>query len=127
MNVLLVEDSSLIQDRLVVLLAELKEITIIGQAHDVPEAIAAIQQSKPDIMVLDICIPGGSGFDVLEYIKKNHLAIKVAILTNYPYPQYRQRCQELGADFFFDKSVDFDKMVTIMKQFAAKEVKHELN
>jgi len=44
-------------------------------------------------------------------LKREKPAPAVIILTNYPYPQYRQKCLEAGADFFFVKSTEFDQIV----------------
>ncbi len=38
------------------------------------------------------------------------------MLTNYPYPQYRKKCMDAGADFFFDKSTEFHKVIDVLKQ-----------
>ncbi|GAI28344.1 unnamed protein product, partial [marine sediment metagenome] len=57
----------------------------------------------------------GNGIKVLEAIKKNLQSPKVIIFTNYPYPQYRKRYMDAGADFFFDKSTEFEKLVDTVK------------
>ena len=61
-------------------------------------------------------MPGGSGIDVLREIKQNNQTPLVIVLTNYPYPQYRRKCMDAGADFFFDKSTEFDKVTEVLKQ-----------
>jgi len=67
-------------------------------------------------VILDIRMPGGSGIDVLEDIKKINAAPIVIILTNYPYPQYRKKCMAAGADYFFDKSSEFEKVTEVLKK-----------
>ena len=61
-------------------------------------------------------MPGGSGIGILEHIKKTRASNKVIIFTNYPYPQYRQRCMESGADFFFDKHTEFNDLFKVVKR-----------
>ena len=61
-------------------------------------------------------MPGGSGIDVLQEMKKNNQTPLVIVLTNYPYPQYRRKYIEAGADFFFDKSTEFDRVGEVSKQ-----------
>jgi len=61
-------------------------------------------------------MPGGSGIDVLRSIKKDRPAPIVMMLTNYPYPQYRKRCMDVGADCFFDKSSEFNMVTDALKQ-----------
>jgi DNA-binding NarL/FixJ family response regulator len=99
------------------MLDELAGVEIVGQAENVAEAISAIGNLKPDVVILDIRMPGGSGIDVLENIKQNDSALLVIILTNYPYPGYRQKCLQAGADFFLDKSTEFDQIPELFERF----------
>jgi DNA-binding NarL/FixJ family response regulator len=89
----------------------------VGQAEDVATAISAIGRLRPDVVILDIRMPGGSGIDVLRQIKRDGIGPMVIILTNYPYPGYRQRCLQAGADFFLDKSVEFDQIPALVERF----------
>ena len=117
MKVFIADDSELVRERLKAMLSELTEIEIIGQAQDGIEATSSIRKLKPDVVILDIRMPGGSGIQVLQNIKKDKQAPIVIILTNYPYPQYRKKCMEVGADFFFDKSTEFEKIPEVLKRF----------
>ena len=116
MKVFLVDDSLVIRQRLKRLLAELEEVQVIGEAGEVQQATDAILEQKPDVVLLDIHLFNGNGIDVLRRLKKEKPAPAVIILTNYPYPQYRQKCIEAGADFFFVKSTEFDQVVPALKQ-----------
>jgi len=53
---------------------------------------------------------------VLKTIKKGNSAPMTIILTNYPYDQYRKKCMEAGADFFFDKTTEFDRLTELFKK-----------
>ena len=116
MKVFIVDDSSVLRERVVEMLSDLPEIEIIGQAQNVPDALRAINELNPDVVILDIRIPGGSGLDILQDIKKEKKAPMVIMLTNYPYPQYRKKCLGLGADYFFDKSTEFGKVTELFKR-----------
>ena len=116
MKVFIVDDSELMVERLKTMLLELQGLEIVGEARDALEATKSILELKPDAVVLDIRMPGGNGIDVLRNIKGNNPAPVVIMLTNYPYPQYRRKCMDAGADFFFDKSSEFDKVTTVLKQ-----------
>ena len=63
-------------------------------------------------------MPDGNGIEVLKSIKNSNSKIKVIILTNYPFPQYKKICMEFGADYFFDKSNDFNKIIDIVKEIS---------
>lgn len=115
MKVLIADDSEVVCERLTATLSEIAGIEIIGKAGDTPEAIDSIHQLHPDAVILDIRMPGGSGIEVLKSIKKTNASPVIIVLTNYPYPQYRKTCMTLGADFFFDKSTEFEKVAQALK------------
>jgi DNA-binding NarL/FixJ family response regulator len=116
MKVFLVDDSLVIRQRLKRMLAEVQEVQVVGEAGEVQEAKDGILERKPDVVLLDIHLFNGSGIDVLQSLKKNKPAPAVIVLTNYPYPQYRQKCLDAGADFFFVKSTEFDQVVPALRQ-----------
>lgn len=97
------------------LLSELDEAVVVGQAANSKEALESIRRLRPEVVILDIQMPGGSGLSVLEAVKQESEAPVVIMLTNHAYPQYRKKCAELGADFFLDKSQDFDHLHWILK------------
>ena len=115
-KIFIVDDSPIILDRLKAMISEIPETEIIGEAGDAPEAIRAIQKLNPDMVVLDIKMPGGNGMDVLKNIKKNKSESVVVMLTNYHYPQYKRKCMDLGADFFLMKSTEFEMITDIIKK-----------
>lgn len=116
MKVFIADDSAPVRERLKNMLSELEGVEVIGQAQDAVEATKSILELKPDVAILDIRMPGGSGIDTLRNIKRVTPAPRVIMLTNYPYPQYRKRCMDAGADFFFDKSSEFHKVIEVLKQ-----------
>jgi DNA-binding NarL/FixJ family response regulator len=118
--VFLADDSALIRERLQALLAEITGVAVIGQADDGLVAVNSVRELKPDVVVLDINMPGKNGMDVLRELKKFEPAPCVIILTSHPNPQYRERCLDRGADHFLDKSTDFDRLPGIIKQLVRK-------
>ena len=116
MKVFIVDDSRAFRKELINLLSKLKEVEIVGQAQDSVKAMEAIQRLKPDAVILGLPIPGGNGIRLVKNIKKDKLAPIVIILTNYPYRQYRKKYMDAGADFFFDKSTEFEKVIEVFKK-----------
>jgi len=116
MKVFIADDSPILRERLKTMLSDFPEVEISGQAKDTPEAIKSIKELKPDVVILDIRMPGGSGIEVLQSIKKDRPDIKVIVFTNYPYPQYRKKCMDLGADFFFAKATESEKLPKVIEQ-----------
>ncbi len=115
-RVFIVDDSAFIRARLITMLCSFEEIEIIGQTEDASVASESIRKLKPDVVILDIRLKGGSGIDVLLNIKEDKLAPITIMLSNYPHPQYRERVKSAGADFFFDKSSEFEKIIDVVKQ-----------
>jgi len=123
MKVFIVDDSKIVRDRLVILVSDLKKIEVIGQAKSTRQAIVAIRKLKPDVVILDIRMRDGNGIEVLANIKKNKSSPVIIMLTNYPYPQYRKKCLDAGADFFFDKSTEFERVIEVCQDLIAKPLK----
>ena len=122
MKVLIVDDSAIVRQRLKTMISEITELKNISQAKNSLEAISSFQEVYPDVVILDIHMPGGSGIDVLQKIKKSNQPPLVIVLTNYPYPQYRKKCLDAGANFFFDKSTEFDKVTEVLKQWGSESI-----
>ena len=120
-KVFITDDSLIVREHLVTLLDELAGVEIVGQAGNVAEAISGIRSLRPDVVILDIRLPDGSGIDVLQNVKQDQPAPVVIILTNYPYPGYRKRCLSAGADFFLDKSTEFDQLPRLFEQLKQEE------
>ena len=72
--------------------------------------------AKLDVVILDIRMPGGNGLDVLRRMKLEKNAPKVIVLTNYSLPEYKEAAMKLGADYFFDKSTEFEKVRMVLKK-----------
>jgi DNA-binding NarL/FixJ family response regulator len=120
MKVFIADDSLVLRERLEEMLSELPGVEIMGYAQDVPGALTSIKTLQPDVVILDIRMPGGSGVDVLQDIKRDRQTPVIIVLTNYPYPQYRKKCMDLGADFFFDKSTEFEKVTAVFKELTGE-------
>ena len=116
MHVFLVDDSSIIRERLKRMLAVVAEVEVIGEAEGVPAALDAILEQKPDVVLLAIPFSNGSGLDMLQSLKKAKPAPAVMILADDPPPLVRQKYLETGADCFFDKPTEFDQVLPALKQ-----------
>jgi len=116
LNVFICDDSATVRERLVAMALDLPEVDVVGQAEDAPGSLSAIQQTRPHVVILDIRMPGGNGIKVLREVKKMIPAPTVIMLTNFAYVQYRKECEGAGADFFFDKSTEFDKLPQALEQ-----------
>ncbi len=116
MRVFITDDSKVVVERMTDLLKDVDGVEVVGQADNALDAVLSIRQTNPDAVILDLQMPGGSGLDVLRAIRRGHPGLKVLICTNFPYPQYRDQCIAAGANYFLDKSAEFDKIPVIFRQ-----------
>lgn len=121
MKVFIADDSKVLRDHLSEMLSDIEGIEIIGEAINTSDAIQNISKKLPDIAIVDIKMPGKGGLHVLERIKHSHPDVTTIIFTNYPYHQYREKAYESGADYFFDKSGEMDKMLATLKLLRDRE------
>ena len=110
LEVFVVEDSPLIRERLLELLAPVEGARTVGWAERADEAIRAILERRPQAVVLDVQLAQGSGIDVLRALHEQAPCIDVYMLTNFASPQYRRQCERLGARGFYDKSTEFERV-----------------
>lgn len=116
MKVLVVDDSRMFRVRLVNLLSTIEGVEDIAEAENGRKAMKLYQADRHQLLILDIRMRNDNGIEVLREVKKEPDAPKVIMLTNFPYPQYRRICMEEGADFFLDKSTEFDEITEIIKE-----------
>lgn len=123
MRILIADDSAVVRERLIGLLTDLRGVEVVGQAEDAIEARNLAAKLKPDVAILDLRMPKGSGADVLCDIKKLDPTAKVIMLTNYPHPENRKKCMDGGADYFLDKSTEFQKLAAVLMEMFPQPVK----
>lgn len=120
MRAIIADDSDIFRVRLISLLQEISGFCIESETVNAPETIQTVKMKEPDLLLLDIQMPGGSGIDVLKELKKaNKLPKTVVILTNYPYPQYKERCLSEGAHYFLDKTNEVEEIIKIIENLMA--------
>lgn len=107
LTVLLVDDNTEFIKRMKCLLMELKQIEELKVAMDYEEARKMLTSQTPDLVLLDIHLPGKNGIDLLKYIKRLDKPCRVMMVSNQADEYYRDLCLKEGADYFFDKTKDF--------------------
>ena len=122
MKVFVVDDSPLIRERLKELLDEIPGIKLIGQAGQCLGASEAVLAAKPDVLILDIQFRDGSGINILKKLKFSETPLVKIMLTAFPNSLYRQRCLEAGADYFLDKTMDFNRLAEVISDLAQKQI-----
>jgi len=121
LRVYIVEDSPIIQRALASLVVE-AGAKVSGYSGDARTAIADVLALEPDLILIDIRLESGSGFDVLRALQAHGnlapAALKV-VLTNYANAEYRTLCTRLGADRFFDKSLEMSEATALIRALAS--------
>lgn len=123
MKVVIADDSRVVVERLSDLLSDVPGVELVGHAGDAAGALSCIRQRNPDLVILDLQMPGGNGLDILRAIRPERPTLCVLICTNYPYPQYKKECLAAGANYFLDKSTEFEKIPAILGEVARNIVK----
>ena len=75
----------------------------VEEAVDGPEALEKVKAFPPELVFMDIRLPGESGLELTKTIKRTHPEIRVVILTDYNFPEYREAALDSGADDFVVK------------------------
>jgi len=109
----------MVRERLEALLAQVPGTEIVGRAAGASAAIRDILAKRPDLVVLDVQLAEGSGFDVLRELHARAPELPVVMLTNYSADPYRQIAERFGARAFFDKSKEFERVRDVIAAGAA--------
>ena len=119
MQIFIVDDSPLVRSRLVEMLDQVPGAQVAGEAADAAAAIEQILAYHPDLVLCDLNLGEGSGFDVLRAVRPQAPQIEFYMLSNFSADPYRQLAGRLGAREFFDKSKEFERMRGVIAQRAA--------
>jgi len=107
---ILVEDNPAIRESLLAAMDELPALDVVATAETANQAARALEtyNDRWDLAVVDLFLKQGSGLSVLRACQQRPPSRHVLVLTNYPTPDIRRRCLELGADAVFDKSTELE-------------------
>ena len=122
MRAFIVDDSAIVRLRLAEMLVADADVTVVGQASTVAAALHEIPRLQPECVLLDIQLPDGDGISVLKAVKRMTPSPAVVMFTNYTDDYYRQRCEIAGADFFLDKSKQFDEIPRLLRTLVHTKV-----
>jgi len=114
LRVYLVEDSAIVRERLETMVTAIAGARTVGSASRADDAIRGILAERPDVVVLDMKLEQGSGFDVLRAVHDADPSIDVYMLSNFAAEPYRRLAEKLGAREFFDKSNEIERVREVL-------------
>jgi DNA-binding NarL/FixJ family response regulator len=120
LRVYIVEDSAILLN-LLVAVVESADAEVVGTSDNAERAIRELPGLKADLILLDIALRSGTGFDVLRALQScgNAAPVSRVVLTNYTTTEYRRNSFRLGATHFFDKSSECSHAIALITKLAA--------
>lgn len=108
-TIVIAEDHALFRSGLKQLLSIQDDISIVGETGNGIEAVDLAIELQPDILLLDISLPGRDGLEVIPLVKKNSPKTKILIISMHGMPEYIRSAFKLGADGYLLKTADSDE------------------
>ncbi len=114
-RIVLADDHSVLRSGLKLLLNAQDDLTVVGEATNGQEAIAAVRQHAPDLLLLDITMPKTDGLQVLQQIKRAYSNVRVLVLTMHEEEGYLRRALEMGAAGYCPKSAADAELISAIR------------
>lgn len=116
LTIYIVEDSTPVRERLIETVREIPNTRVVGEAEAISDALEGVRSSQPRVLIVDIQLRGGSGIRLLKQMRAAGMRRPelVIVVTNYPTDDYRKASHDHGADHFFDKASEFDKVRDVL-------------
>jgi DNA-binding NarL/FixJ family response regulator len=117
-SVLLVDDHPVVVEGLRKVLATAGDIDVTGEAHDAASAIEKARSLRPDVILLDLRMPGASGVHATRRLRDQGVTSAVIILTSYGDQNYVREALEAGADSYLLKSTSSEQLIAAIRNGA---------
>jgi DNA-binding NarL/FixJ family response regulator len=121
LRILLVDDHEVVRVGVRALIDRQPGMEVVGEARTVHEALHQTSQLLPDVVVLDIRLPGGSGLDACRQIKASHPEIRIIILTSFPDDEVLYDAIASGADGYVLKQIGSDDLIQALERVGRGE------
>jgi DNA-binding NarL/FixJ family response regulator len=121
-RVLIVDDHPLLRKGVGQLIDQEKDLAVVGEAEDAHKAITAIEDTKPDIALIDITLNGTSGIELLKNVKSRFPKLKMLVLSMHDESVYAHRALRAGASGYIMKQEGAEKVLTALRKVLRGEV-----
>jgi two-component system invasion response regulator UvrY len=112
----IVDDHSIVRSGLIKILKDRPDMQIVCEANGYDQLIGQLQQIRPDVVVLDISMPGRNGLEVLKELKQDYPGIRTLVLSMYPEERFSVRAIKAGASGYITKESATEQLVTAIRQ-----------
>jgi DNA-binding NarL/FixJ family response regulator len=120
---LIVEDNPSFRVSLREILAARFPQMAVNEVGSGEEALERIESLRPDLMFVDIRLPGQNGLELTKQVRKDDTEVVIVILTNYDLPEFREAAYQYGADYFFSKSTStMEEILTAVEATLRRKV-----
>jgi DNA-binding NarL/FixJ family response regulator len=117
-SLVIADDHPLILAGIAALIEGEPELELLGQAVDTGQAVAQYERLRPDVLLIDLNMPGGGGLEAIARIRARHPGARIVILTTYEGDEDVHRALEAGASAYLLKHSGFDEIVHCVRQVA---------
>lgn len=121
-RILIVDDHPLLRKGVSQLINNEKDLMVVGEAEDAHKALTAIENSKPDVALIDISLGGTSGIELLKNIKVRFPKLQVLVLSMHDESVYAHRALRAGASGYIMKQEGTEKVLTALRKILNGEV-----
>ena len=121
-RVVLADDHRLVLDAVQAMLEDDGDFDVVAVAESARQLLAQVAQKAPDVVVLDVAMPGTDGFACLRAIREKHPRVKVVMLSGHDEPRIAQRALRLGASAYVRKQVDPRDLASVLRQAVEETV-----
>jgi DNA-binding NarL/FixJ family response regulator len=120
-TVLVIDDHAIVREGLKRAMTQDPQVKIVGEAASKREAFAQIAHHNPDVIVVDLHLPDGSGLDIIRWARSNSKKIGIVVLTMSDLPEYIVASLDAGASAFVEKS---HRLAKLLQQYTIRIKRH---
>ncbi|AOI88511.1 response regulator transcription factor [Burkholderia pseudomultivorans] len=124
LRVFLVDHAAPVRRRIALLVGAIRGVVVVGEAEDGQGAWAHIHDSRAEVVIVDLRLADGSGLELIGMLSKAMPRIVTIVLTNHSAPAFREACATAGADYFFDKTAEFDAACRVIESLVHARMHH---
>jgi DNA-binding NarL/FixJ family response regulator len=121
-RVLIVDDHPVTRIGLTELINAEPDLEVCGAAADMAEALQQIENNLPNVAIVDLSLPGGSGIELIEQVKSRYPDVKMLVSSAYDESMFAERAMRAGAMGFINKQETTEKLISAIRQVLLDEV-----